>query len=444
MREWTILWRLFVVRARKIYIALVCMGSLMIQIVVMLLALQISVSCLAVELEPVLAEGALALELDKYGMTAWQTECDGLRFSCLAYTPTSKGKKPLPLLVYIPGRGEIGEDLLHQFNQRRLFDLVTSAGFQAKHPCHLLAISPPKAVTTLMGGGVGRPSRVQQMLRALVSWMETNAKKPGIDSSRIYLCGFSYGGNGVYALANHYPGEFAAVVPISAICPHVEYVCKDAPGNWWHMYNESDFRGCESMFDDLCAFKNRVNELGGDFRMGTYPMAGHDAWTKTWRENALWDWVFSKSTIPKPMRWRRAAEAMVPLPLANSTCEASIPGKDAAHGPERAVDGLNATAYVAARRFERSDWWRIDFQIPLTGRVEVVLGDESGKTLPVGVVIEVTQDGRTWKRIAFQRDKDRVCTLMLRDKTKSLRIKTRSRTPVPFALRMVSVFPLRP
>ena len=177
-----------------------------------------------VEMTPVAAEGELAKELGRYGMTAWRTTNKGPKFSCLAYTPPNAGRKPIPLLVYIPGKGEIGPDLLNQFHQRALFNLVTSQKFQSRHPCHLLAISPPMEATTLVGGGLGCPSRVQQMLRAIVSWMETNAVGPKVDASRIYLVGFSYGGDGVYALANHYPGEFAAAVPISSGCPHPEYV----------------------------------------------------------------------------------------------------------------------------------------------------------------------------------------------------------------------------
>ena len=73
-------------------------------------------------------------------------------------------------------------------------------------------------------------------------------------------------------------------------------VSESSPGNWWHVYNELDFAGCERMFAELNAFKDRVNALGGDFRMGTYPKAGHDAWTAAWREDELWDWMFSKST----------------------------------------------------------------------------------------------------------------------------------------------------
>ena len=262
----------------------------------LLLVVQPSVPHRTVEMTPVAAEGELAKELGRYGMTAWRTVNRGPKFSCLAYTPPNAGRKPIPLVVYIPGKGEIGPDLLKQFHQRTLFNLVTSQKFQSRHPCHLLALSPPAEATTLVGGGLGCPSRVQQMLRAIVSWMESNAAAPKVDASRIYLVGFSYGGDGVYALANHYPGEFAAAVPISSGCPHPEYVSESSPGNWWHVYNELDFAGCERMFAELNAFKDRVNALGGDFRMGTYPKAGHDAWTAAWREDELWDWMFSKST----------------------------------------------------------------------------------------------------------------------------------------------------
>ena len=60
-----------------------------------------------VEMTPVAAEGELAKELGRYGMTAWRTVNRGPKFSCLAYTPPSVGRKPIPLVVYIPGKGEI-------------------------------------------------------------------------------------------------------------------------------------------------------------------------------------------------------------------------------------------------------------------------------------------------------------------------------------------------
>ena len=45
-----------------------------------------------VEMTPVAAEGELAKELGRYGMTAWRTVNRGPKFSCLAYTPPNAGR----------------------------------------------------------------------------------------------------------------------------------------------------------------------------------------------------------------------------------------------------------------------------------------------------------------------------------------------------------------
>ena len=79
---------------------------------ILLLAIQPAVPHRTVEMTPVAAEGELAKELGRYGMTAWRTTNKGPKFSCLAYTPPNAGRKPIPLVVYIPGKGEIGQDLL--------------------------------------------------------------------------------------------------------------------------------------------------------------------------------------------------------------------------------------------------------------------------------------------------------------------------------------------
>ena len=216
------------------------------------------------------------------------------------------------------------------------------------------------------------PKLLLHPIRLILAHLARNQHKPcaaGVAHDLgAQLVGFSYGGDGVYALANHYPGEFAAAVPISSGCPHPEYVSESSPGNWWHVYNELDFAGCERMFAELNAFKDRVNANGGDFRMGTYPKAGHDAWTAAWREDELWDWMFSKSTARGASRRRRDGAAAAPVSLAESVCTSSVSGEDTAHGPERAADGLKATAYVAARPFSKGDWWRIDFAAPDCGK----------------------------------------------------------------------------
>ena len=158
----------------------------------------------------------------------------------LLFTPKPVGGKPLPMVVYLPGNGERG-DVVRQFRQRAIFERVTSPRFQKQFPCHLLAVSPPEGATTLLGGLPGRPSRIQKDIYEFVMAACRSQKRPKVDMDRIYLTGFSYGGNGIYALALHYPGVFAASLPIAALPPQFEYFSSDKPGNWWHVHNEGDY-----------------------------------------------------------------------------------------------------------------------------------------------------------------------------------------------------------
>lgn len=66
----------------------------------------------------------------------------------------------MPMVVYIPGNGELGEIEGH-FRQRAIFERVTSAAFQKKYPCFLLALTPPREATTLLGGIPGHPTGMQ-------------------------------------------------------------------------------------------------------------------------------------------------------------------------------------------------------------------------------------------------------------------------------------------
>lgn len=101
-----------------------------------------------------------------------------------------------------------------------------------------------------------------------------------------------------------------------------------------------------------------VRAGGGDFRRSTFPDRGHDAWSKAWREDAVWDWMFSKRADG-----RAGASAAPPL---KAVCTANVPGADDAHGPDRAADGLDATCYVSRDPVSRGDWWMAEFAVPVT------------------------------------------------------------------------------
>ena len=330
-------------------------------------------------------------DLRRYGLEAGVYSApDGRRVSFLLRRAKVSRPGPLPLLLYLPGSGEVGTDLSRQFAQRTIFERVCSPEFQSRHPCHFLALSPPDGVTTLLGGTPGCPTADQSLLMSAVDAVAATCTRPPMDTNRLYATGLSFGGNGVYALASRFPGRFAAILPVAALPPDGEPLPPRRPTACWHFYNEGDYRRAGIAAARLDDFAALVRRVGGDFRVGVYPDKGHDAWSKAWREDAAWDWMFSKRADG-----RAGASAAPPL---KAVCTASVPGADGAHGPDRAADGLDATCYVSRDPVSRGDWWMAEFAAPVTGRMIVLTGTREGRGRLTSGFVEVSSDGGNWTR----------------------------------------------
>ncbi len=384
----------------------------------------------------------LRRELDRYGMTAGfftaRSAISTNRLAYLLFTP--KGKKlpsKVPLLAYLPGNGEIGEDVTRQFRQRALFKLVTSEDFQRKRPCYLLAVSPPDGTTAIFGRMPdGSPTDLQAAIGELIRGVARTRKSPQVDEARIYATGFSFGGEAVYGLAFAMPDLFAAAIPVSTTALDPGMVPDAPPSNYYHLYNEGDIRDLARERARLEAFGDRVRARGGDFRAGTFPKEGHNAWDAAWREEAVWDWLFSKRKGTAPAGARKGAP--VPRQLA-ATCTASRPGRDGKSGPERAADGLDGTAYISDAPMGRGDWFQIAFAEPTSGRFSIRTGLADGRGRLTRGQVESSSDGRFWTKCArFQKDAGE-CAFEIRAHIRFLRILPEEVPPRPLTIREISI-----
>lgn len=131
-----------------------------------------------------------------------------------------------------------------------------------------------------------------------------------VDDSRIILTGLSWGGYGVWALAEEHPTDFCALVPMCATeKPDAVPTIKNIPV--WCFHNTLD------PFVSAGDSKNMVkliNEAGGQAKLTTYTAFGHDVWVRAYNEPGLWEWMMKqrKAGTVTPAAGSRAAPARMP------------------------------------------------------------------------------------------------------------------------------------
>jgi predicted peptidase len=116
-----------------------------------------------------------------------------------------------------------------------------------------------------------------------------------VDEDRIYVTGLSMGGFGTWSLASRTPNRFAAIVPI----------CGGGEAYWarrfahlpiWVFHGAKDpvvpLQRSEAMVDAL-------RQRGGNVQLTVYPDAGHDAWSETYDNPKLYEWLLRQRRSPR-------------------------------------------------------------------------------------------------------------------------------------------------
>ncbi len=179
-------------------------------------------------------------------------------------------KKSWPLIMFLHGAGERGDDL----------GLVKKHGppkiVEEKKDFSFIVVSPqcPEDSSWTKENG---------FLKELLDDIEARYK---VDKYRIYLTGLSMGGYGTWSLACAYPERFAAIAPICGGGePSTASKLKDIPV--WAFHGVQDkvvsVKKSQEMVD-------AINALGGNAMLTVYPDAGHDSWTLTYDNPKLYDW----------------------------------------------------------------------------------------------------------------------------------------------------------
>jgi len=187
----------------------------------------------------------------------------------LLYLPPGyeKASEPLPLIVFLHGRGETGDDL------KKVKIHGPPKVVEKKKDFPFIVVSPQAPQPRW------RPAEV-------IALIDGVCDKYKVDKDRIYLTGLSMGGFGTWATAAVYPDRFAAIAPIcGGGDPRTAEKLKGLPIWVFHGAKDSAVPPARSE-----AMVKALKEAGHEVKYTLYPDAGHDSWTVTYDNPELYKW----------------------------------------------------------------------------------------------------------------------------------------------------------
>ena len=192
----------------------------------------------------------------------------------LLYVPKdTSGNKLYPLLLFLHGSGERGNDLnLLKRNGPPSF-------LDNKNNFPFIVVSPQCAENGNWD---------TQNLLTLLDHIEATLP---VDKNKIYVTGLSMGAFGTWNLAQAAPERFAAIAPICG-GGNLERLCimRDVPV--WAFHGAKD---AAVPYEESERLVQRLKEFGSDVKFTLYPDLEHDSWTKTYQNQELYTWLLSKS-----------------------------------------------------------------------------------------------------------------------------------------------------
>ena len=182
--------------------------------------------------------------------------------------------EPVPLLLFLHGSGERGDDL----NKVKAWGPPAIAEKDAAFPFMLVSPQAPEG-----------ESWTAHLLKAMLDELLATYN---VDHKRIYLTGMSMGGFGTWDLAMRHPEYFAAIAPVcGGGSPQLIDNLKDIPT--WVFHGQKDDAVPEQESANMVA---ALEAAGGNVKYTMLPEAGHSgSWEYAYDpKNGLFDWLLSQ------------------------------------------------------------------------------------------------------------------------------------------------------
>lgn len=204
------------------------------------------------------------------------------------------GKVRYPLVVFLHGTVGRGTD-----NKRQLRSGVeefVKDATRKKHPCFLAVPQcPPDKLWFNVGfadtrGNITLPKNPTEPAATVLELIEALCNEHPIDKDRIYLTGLSMGGYCTWDLISRRPELFAAAIPVSGGGDPAQ-AQKLVKLPIWAFHGGADPLVPVARPRDMIA---AIKKAGGEPKYTEYKGVGHDAWTPTYKDSKVLDWLFEQ------------------------------------------------------------------------------------------------------------------------------------------------------
>ncbi|MGN0479751.1 MAG: hypothetical protein ACI4GO_09990, partial [Hominenteromicrobium sp.] len=126
----------------------------------------------------------------------------GQYLNAALYVPEIKPQEKYPLVLFLHGAGERGDDIRKVLDFTPGADVFTSESWQKEHPCFVLMPQCPENQSWV------------PFLDLLADALSSLPREYPIDVCRLYVTGVSMGGAGTWALLAKCPHMIAAAMPV--------------------------------------------------------------------------------------------------------------------------------------------------------------------------------------------------------------------------------------
>lgn len=207
------------------------------------------------------------------------------------YLPPQLLTSPMPVVLFLHGAGERGDDN----NAQVIHGIKDMIDWSIKHePAIIIAPQCPEgqrwAEVDWNKLSHTMPPEISSPMKLALEILDKVVADYPADKNRLYITGLSMGGYGTWDIIQRLPRKFAAAIPV---CGGGDItgapLFKDLP--IWAFHGDADTSVPVSRSRDMVA---ALKACGGNVKYTEYPGVGHNSWSATYSNPAVLQWLFSQ------------------------------------------------------------------------------------------------------------------------------------------------------